>query len=246
MTSDSPNKYHGIYQLPKIIQQEYKDIVALKTVGAYSIIEATSITTSKKYLIKSVFLPHLTDNSLVTRLKYETELLYLLNHPGIIGEINSGEDNQFYFVVLEYFTAKTLRSLLHSETLSGFQKKQIANSLIQIVSFIHEKGIIHRNITPENILVSENIEVKLTGFSKDSYAKERNLEEKFSLYRNTKTYSNHSISGEEISKDSDLFSLGLTMLELFAGKSNFKQIASNENISKINVNLSVNGVEELI
>ena len=149
-----------------------------------------------------------------------------LEHPNITKTLWAGEDKQGKFVVREYVEGKSLREILNTrpEGVSYDEFLHVARPVVKALEYLHEKGIVHGDIKPENILVPDNPEedVKLTDFGLsnnmtiDSLSASLRSKEMCGTLRYIAPESLRT--GEKATKESDMYSLGLMLLEMLRGK----------------------------
>ncbi|WP_204103049.1 MULTISPECIES: protein kinase [Spirulina sp. CCY15215] len=152
----------------------------------------------------------------------------LPNHPNILNIKDgfSGEDADTWVLVFDDSPRRSLRQFIATNNLSLDRKLEIIQNLLDALNHAHKHGIIHRNITPDSILLTENCQAQLTNFD---YARisQRNATiaedikedlEANSIYQALECYTDPS----QASITSDLFSAGLVFYELLMGKRAFK------------------------
>jgi hypothetical protein len=105
----------------------------------------------------------------VKRLKLDAEVQRMtqFNHPGITAVIDHFVDNGYYFLVEEFVSGKTLRAV-YDERQGQFSESEVviwAMSICDILSYIHQEGINHRYINPDNIMLTDNGAIKFKSFN---------------------------------------------------------------------------------
>jgi len=190
------------------------------------------------YLDKQVFLKILDteaipDANIVERFKREARILAKLDHPNIIKVFDFGTSKKFFYISFEYFESKNLREFLKQKNIQDSTKKKIVRQLLTGLDYIHKKNILHRDLKPENILIDETIHLKLTDFGLAQITHDQNITQKFALVGTPAYMSPEQIQGEELTDKSDLFSLGITIFELYSGQNPLLGKDSNETINNI-------------
>lgn len=160
----------------------------------------------------------------------EGEIGLLFKHPNIIKVFAWGRDGKKEFIVMELFEGVLLRDLLHEGSLNPKQNR--IDMLLQITSaldHIHSKGIVHRDFCPRNILVNGKGEVKVFDFG---LSVEIELVKKLRGNRTgTLAYmAPELIKRQHTDQRCDIYALGITMYEIFAGQRPFLGI---DNIAKL-------------
>jgi len=168
--------------------------------------------------------PHYTKQKEVkARFKQEATLQSQLNHPNIISLYEYIEKDQECFIIMEFFTGKSLSTIIGKETGPLVEKRSVP-IMLQILSGIgvsHEKGIIHRDIKPANILINRKDKVKITDFGIAKVIGNNQNMTSTGMKIGTQWYmSPEQIKGKnkEISFESDIYSIGVTFYEMLSGQ----------------------------
>ncbi len=147
-----------------------------------------------------------------------------LDHDNITRILAHGQDETGHYIVREYVEGRNLKELLEEEDVSQDCKKVIAGSVIQAIQYLHNKGIVHGDIKPENILVPtdwENERVKVTDFGLARVV-QKGCEQ--SIQTTTIQGSLRYLAPEIVyqngkaTKESDAYALGKVVLEMFTGE----------------------------
>ncbi len=160
----------------------------------------------------------------IDNLQREFEIGFSLDHPGIVNYFNLGKDHEGTYLLTEYVDGQMLREYLTKQKPTLEFIKKIINQLIDILSYLHKKNIYHLDLKPENLLIStKNEQLKLIDFGlahADSYSKTPSGTPKYAA---PEMFS----SPELCNASSDIYSIGIILLELFTGstdKQNIKNI----------------------
>ena len=141
-----------------------------------------------------------------------------LSHPNIVTIYDSfeGEDGVAY-IVMEYVEGRTLTSFTHKETLSVPQIKHVIIGALEGLQYAHENGVFHRDIKPDNIMISQKTGVvKVMDFGVARVV-ESEMTATGSVLGTPSYMSPEQMSGEKVDGRSDVFSLGVVLYELLAG-----------------------------
>jgi serine/threonine-protein kinase len=137
-----------------------------------------------------------------------------LHHPNIVAAIEFGEENGYPYLVLEFLDGIPLDKIIaRRQGLPIIQKLDIILGALRALDYIHEHGVIHRDVKPANVLVLKDDNIKLVGFD---IALDRNLEKSVTgQIMGTMSYMPpEQMSGEMIDRRGDIFSMGITLFEL--------------------------------
>ncbi|MBI2981866.1 MAG: serine/threonine protein kinase [Deltaproteobacteria bacterium] len=120
----------------------------------------------KRVAIKQILPQWSQDPDFVAMLVDEAKIVVQLNHPNIVQVIELGHEGETYFIAMEYIDGTDLRGLLHQkkEPLPREATFFVIHELLQGLSYAHAKNVIHRDSSPQNILLSSEGRVKITDF----------------------------------------------------------------------------------
>ncbi|WP_413363448.1 AAA domain-containing protein [Lysinibacillus sp. 3P01SB] len=152
--------------------------------------------------------------------KRDAEALSRLNHPNIIKYINSGIDENKFYIVMENFLGDNLENYQKENTLKIEEKIDIIEQILNGMSEAHNKNIIHRDIKPSNILVSDEGRVKIIDFGISKILDLYSFNTGYTLKdRMTKEYASpEQILGKELNFQTDIYSVGLVLLKLLTNQ----------------------------
>ncbi len=156
------------------------------------------------------------------RFLQEAQAASALNHPGITTIYEIGESGGEAFIVMEYCEGRTLRGVIDSETLSEKRVLDIAIQVCEGLAAAHEKGIVHRDIKSDNIMLTDAGQVKILDFGLAKLRGGGKLTRTGSTLGTAGYMSPEQVSGEEVDGRSDIFSLGVVLYELLTGRLPFR------------------------
>lgn len=169
-------------------------------------------------LLKVLHKHLLRDRSLVSRFSREAKACAILQCENIVQVYDLTELDGAPAIVMEYVEGKSLEETLlngeHSEELAI----KVANSVLNALSYAHGKGIVHRDIKPGNILVSQNGTIKVTDFGLAAVSDAPSLTMEGGLIGTPAYMSPEQARGEVVDGRTDLFSLGITLVEVATGE----------------------------
>jgi serine/threonine protein kinase len=164
----------------------------------------------------------------LARFKREADVLHQLNHPGIANVLDSIEDGQNHYIVVEYIAGGDLRSRLKSKQLSVREAVAISLDLAEALSHAHDLNIIHRDIKPENVLLAGDGSPRLTDFGIAHVDSTTRLTETGFILGTLNYIAPEILNGAVASKQSDIWSLGVMLFEILTGEVPFKQEAISQ------------------
>jgi eukaryotic-like serine/threonine-protein kinase len=242
-----------------LIAAETKKLEAGKCLGHYEIIEQIGEGgMGEVYLAKDTRLERKTaikilpgslaqDGERMQRFVREAKSASALNHPNIITIYEIGEADQTRFIATEYIEGETLRERLKGSPLETGSALEIAIQVASALGAAHRAGIVHRDVKPENVMIRPDGLVKLLDFGIAKLTEKRNETDPDSeaataikaqtipgMIIGTVAYmSPEQARGTAVDARSDIFSFGVVLYEMLAGKPPFKGESAIETIGLI-------------
>ena len=175
------------------------------------------------------------DKSFSERFIREARIVANLSHQNIITVYDVGVHNQFHYIAMEYLPGETLDDKIKKK-LSINQVLGITKQIATALDFAHKKGIVHRDVKPDNILFREDGTAVLTDFDIARSAKsETKMTATGTVIGTPHHMSPEQAQGQEIGPWSDLYSLGIVLFEMLSGEVPFdadSTIAAYSNTSQ--------------
>jgi serine/threonine protein kinase len=174
--------------------------------------------------------PSLTaDSRAVNDLKQEARIAMRLSHSHIVRLHNLDKHEKNYFLVMEYVPGRSLRAILQVVgKLSPETVKAIMEVCGSALSFAHAQGVLHKDLKPDNMIVTEDGVLKIVDFSISSFI---GFKEDSDYVAGTPVYmSPEQMCGEPLDPRTDIYSLGIVAYELLTGLLPFPEDAKPEDI----------------
>ena len=197
----------------------------------------------RKVAIKRI-LPHLAGNKdFIKMFTREARLAALLQHPNIVQIFDYGKIENAYFIAMEYIDGKNLEEILSAMN-QGLTVEQTVFIILQIckgLDYSHTKrddkgkafNIVHRDISPQNMLISYQGEVKITDFGISKARSEPSFTQAGVIKGKLAYLSPEQALGESIDQQADIYALGLVFYETLTGKRVYKFSSDVEAIRTI-------------
>lgn len=209
----------------RLVNNRYEVERSVGRGGMAEVFLARDVLLDRPVVLKVLFPEFATDPSFVERFRREAQAAANLSHPNIVAVYDWGTLNNTYFIAMEYVAGTTLADLLKEKgSLSASQASDIALEVASALGFAHENGVVHRDIKPGNILISNSGQVKVADFGIAralGAAVEDGLTQTGSVMGTATYLSPEQAQGAQPDPRSDLYSLGVTMYEMVAGKAPF-------------------------
>lgn len=217
--------------MDELLAERYQPIELIGTGGAASVFRALDRNLGRDVAIK-VFNPTTSDDDDYRRQHTETMLLSTLNHPGLVtlhdaGLQNDGNGKTTSFLVMELVDGLDLRKLLKSGPLPSEHVAQLGADLADALAYIHSQGVIHRDVKPANILMYHSGEQdtrlypKLTDFGIARMVEATHSTAHGATIGTANYLSPEQAEGTRVEPSSDIYSLGLVLLECLTGEKAF-------------------------
>jgi serine/threonine-protein kinase len=157
------------------------------------------------------------------RLLLEAKMASSLNHPNIVVIHDAASSDAIDFIVMEYVEGRSLKSLIPAGGMPADQTIKLGVQMADAVACAHDHGIIHRDLKPGNILVTPDQRVKILdfGLAKSEQRGPNDLTVTIGFSGTAPYMSPEQIQGQPATPSSDVFSLGIVLYEMLAGKRPF-------------------------
>ncbi len=205
-----------------------------------------AIDTKLNRLVALKFLPQSMENDRAARrrLVKEAQAAAALSHQNICAVHSVEESDEQTFIVMQFIEGETLDKSLNGTEISVEEFKFLARQIVTAVAFAHSHGVIHRDLKPGNIMLTEDGEIKILDFGlakvmpqAASMNGKSNADTNFSqngLVIGTVAYmSPEQLRGEKLDYRTDIFSVGIILYEILAKKNPFNRQSQAETISAI-------------
>ena len=164
------------------------------------------------------------DQDFVARFKREAQAAGKLNHPNVVSMYDVGYDQGYHYIIMEYVAGCTLKEYIqHHARVSVQEAVKITIAIAEGLEHAHAMGIVHCDVKPHNILITDTGRIKVTDFG---IARAINSAATM-MYTNSVMGSAHYISpeqasGKSINVSTDIYSLGVVLYELLTGEVPFR------------------------
>jgi serine/threonine-protein kinase len=220
----------------------YRILSCLGRGGMGTVYLAEDLRLNRKVALKFISTEFISDSWAKRQLIREAQAVAMLDHPNICAVYGFEETDDYSFIVMQFIDGETLADMIRNRSLIGNQIIPLAQQIVSALSDAHAHGIIHRDIKPKNIMVTQTGQVKVLDFGLAKTVP-KNLEDATEsisqLSRNgllvgTVAYmSPEQLRGEKVDYRSDIFSTGTVLYEMVSGKNPHAHKSNAEVISAI-------------
>lgn len=203
----------------KHISGRYKILKLIGGGGMSNVYLAHDIILSRDVAIKILRYDLSNEEELHRRFRREALSATSLTNPNIVSIYDVGEDGDMHYIVMEYIKGKTLKQYIQEfSPLSAARSVHIMKQLTSAIAHAHENGIIHRDIKPQNILMDEEGNVKITDFGIATSLGATSFTQTNSVIGTVHYLSPEQARGGVATMKSDIYALGIVFYELLTGE----------------------------
>lgn len=203
----------------KRLSGRYKILKVIGGGGMANVYLARDMILDRDVAIKVLRFDFSNDEEFIKRFRREAQSATSLAHPNIVSIYDVGEEDEIYYIVMEYVEGKTLKQYI--QQYAPLHPREALNIMEQIVSAIahaHENHIVHRDIKPHNILIDPHGNVKVTDFGIAMALSSTTITQTNSVLGSVHYLSPEQARGGMANKKSDIYSLGIVLFELLTGR----------------------------
>ncbi len=203
----------------KMIADRYMIVKHIGSGGMADVYVAMDTLLNREVAIKVLRGELSNDPVALLRFQREAQASCALIHPNIVEIYDVGEDGGSHFLVMEYIRGKTLKQLIHLRgALAIDEAVAIMKQLVAATHEAHKRGIIHRDIKPQNVLVKDDGTIKMVDFGIALAHDALQLTQNDSVMGSVHYLAPELAKGEQATYQSDIYALGIVFFELLSGQ----------------------------
>lgn len=177
---------------------------------------------------------------IIERFRNEAVILSQLQHPNIVSLYDYVENQNGYYIIMEYIKGETLAEYIETTTGPIPERRAISIFLkiLDAVGYAHNKNILHRDIKPSNFIINEQNDIKILdfGIAKSIDRHSRNLTQTGLKVGTTMFMSPQQVKGQVLDRRSDIYSLGVTLFQMVTGQLPYDETKTEYDLYNLIVN----------
>lgn len=205
----------------KLISGQYLIESLIGSGGMANVYKAYDNMLGRTVALKVLKAEHRGDMEFVRRFEREARAVLTLSHENIVRSYAVGEDGDISYIVLEYVEGSTLKELIKSDgPISPKVAVSITAQVLDALAHAHESGIIHRDVKPQNVIITPRGKAKLTdfGIARDVAATTRTYAGSNVVMGSVHYISPEQARGDDVTAASDIYSCAIMLFEMLTGK----------------------------
>jgi tRNA A-37 threonylcarbamoyl transferase component Bud32 len=201
-----------------LLSGRYRLDAQVGTGGMSTVYRAFDATLERRVAIKLMHREIASDSDQLERFRREARAVAQFSHPHIVGVIDAGEDEGRPYIVFEYVEGETLKDRIRRMgRLPVDEAIAYAIEIARALGAAHARGIVHRDVKPQNVLVDEEGSAKVTDFGIARSIDDTGLTADGRVLGTTDYVSPEQALGHDVNGQSDIYSLGIVLYEMLTG-----------------------------
>ena len=204
----------------RLLGNRYEIIEKIGSGGMATVYKAKCHVLNRYVAVKILRDEFTTDEEFIKRFEVEAQSAASITHPNIVSVYDVGADGNLYYIVMELIKGKTLKEIIIEEKgpLPWKWSVNIASQIASALEIAHRNHIIHRDIKPHNIIITEDGVAKVTDFGIAKAVSNSTITAFGTTIGSVHYFSPEHARGGFTDEKSDLYSLGVVMYEMLTGK----------------------------
>lgn len=206
--------------MEQLVDNRYEIVRTIGSGGMADVFLAHDNVLDRDVALKVMNSRYARDDEFVERFRREAQSAAALSHPNIVSIYDRGEsEDGTYYIAMEYLSGGTLKDrVLKRGALPPKTAASVAAQIAEALKAAHSRGVVHRDIKPHNILITEAGDIKVTDFGIARAASSSTMTKTGAVMGTAHYISPEQAMGESVGPASDLYSLGVLLYEMLTGE----------------------------
>ena len=205
-----------------LVDGRYRIVRRIGSGGMADVYCAEDIHLGREIALKVLHRRFAQDQEFVERFRREAKSAAGLQHPQVVGVFDRGEHDGTYYIAMEYLPGRTLKDIVTAEApLSQELVIHLGLQILEAAGFAHRHSVIHRDFKPHNVIVDDAWNAKVTDFG-IARAGASEMTETGSIMGTAQYLSPEQAQGHAVGATADLYSIGVMLYEMLAGRLPFE------------------------
>ena len=207
----------------EVVADRYELEELVGTGGMSSVFKARDRLLERQVALKILHEHYVADPEYVERFRREARAVAQLAHPNIVTVIDRGEQGGRQFIVFEYIDGENLKQVVRREgPLPVREAVELALQVARALGYAHERGIVHRDVKPQNVILNEDGRAKVTDFGIARSLDVDGVTQTGTVLGTSDYIAPEQAQGQSVDAQTDVYSLGVVLYELLTGELPFR------------------------